>query len=114
MNHASDNSLTAIFFIGLLSMILASCASTPKEEKEPAHPVKEPIVAATTPPLPQNPTAGWRRLKDDTNLPTKEQLADGADSSIGQSQPGAQENNQPSTIIKPPPAEPDDQLAPSE
>lgn len=96
-------------------MILASCASTPKEEeKEPVTPIKDPIVEAPAPALAQNPTAGWHRLKDDTNLPTKEQLADGADSSIGQSQPGGQENNQPSTSIKPPPAEPDDQLAPGE
>lgn len=54
-----------------------------------------------------NPTAAFRIPSKDTTLPTDEQLADGADSSIGT---GAQKANkpstQPSTSVKPPGKQP--------
>jgi len=100
----------------LIACILVSCASTPKEEEEeaPVAPVKEPVVKEIEPSLPANPTDEWKRLKGDTDLPTSDQLADGAESSMGKAPSDDLGDERPSTSIKPPPVEPEDQLAPSE
>lgn len=109
-----DKPISTYLIIGIFTGIMASCASSPPEEKKPTEPVKEPVVEQTEPILPSNPTDGWRTPQDDTSLPTDAQLADGAESSLGKAGSSDPGNNRPSTSIKPPPAEPEDQLAPSE
>jgi|GEM_PF-5437717 len=104
---------TPLFFIGLLSGLLSSCA-IPTEEEEPTEPVKAPVVENPLPQPSANPADDWRILADDTKLPTEAQLADGAESSLGSANPAGEADNRPSTSVKPPPSEPEDQLAPSE
>ncbi|BDS07191.1 hypothetical protein NT6N_22310 [Oceaniferula spumae] len=103
---------TSLMLTGIagFSALLSSCADKPKEE-EAAKPVEQPkVVAKPVAPAPApveevNPTAAFRTPSDDTNLPTAEQLADGAESSIGTgSQKVTVPNTQPSTAIKPPSA----------
>jgi len=116
MNFGHYKTIPALL-ASLIACILVSCASTPKEEEAPVEPVKEPVVKEIELMLPANPTDEWKKLKDDTDLPTSDQLADGAESSMGKgenSPSGDQRDERPSTTIKPPPIEPEDQLAPSE
>lgn len=109
-----NQTITPFLLISLLSSILVSCATPQKEDQKPVEPIKEPEITEPLPETPSNPTAGWRMLKDDTKLPTPDQLADGAESSLGTTTPSGLSNDGPSTSIKPPPSIPEDQLAPSE
>lgn len=64
-----------------------------------------------------DPTAAFLTPKQDKNLPSDKQLAEGAASSIGTGNAGAvSPSNQPSTAIKPPTTAPskEDDLAPGE
>lgn len=112
--------ITPFLLIGLLSSILVSCAISKEEyqkrqeAQKPVEPVKEPEITEPLPVTPSDPTTGWRVLKDDTQLPTPDQLTDGAESSVGTTTPDGASNDGPSTSIKPPPSIPEDQLAPSE
>ncbi|MBK1855347.1 hypothetical protein JO972_10285 [Verrucomicrobiaceae bacterium 5K15] len=66
-------------------------------------------VAATAKPQNYNATAAFLVPKSDTNLPTKEQLAEGKESSIGLGSSSTNVTNpvdQPSAAIKPPSAAP--------
>ena len=106
--------ITPFLSISLLISLLASCAS-PTEEEKPAEPVKAPAVEVEAPAQPEaNPTEGWIMLADDTKLPTEDQLADGAETSLGAADANSGIDNRPSTSVKPPAIEPEDQLAPSE
>ena len=105
--------IPTFLLIGLLSSILASCATSKKENQKPIEPIKKPEITKPLPKTPSDPTAGWRGLND-TKLPTPDQLADGAESSIGGITPNSPSNDGPSTSIKPPRSMPEDQLAPSE
>jgi len=95
-----------IFLFATLSVglfLVSSCAEKPqpKEKTVPvAQKVKEPAPKKSTPAEP--PTSDFIMLSGDTKLPTKEDLADGADTSIGAGQSGDDENAEPTTTIKPP------------
>ena len=118
------NKLTLLPF---LTVLLISCDPELHKfphEREPAPPTE--IAQATTPPTTpstyrapapvqnSNSTAAFLTPQQDNELPTKEQLADGAHSSIGTGGSNMiTPNTQPSTAIKPPTA-PEDDLAPSE
>lgn len=105
--------ISPFLFISLFIGLISSCA-TPPEEEESTERVKAPVVEETLPQTAANPTDGWKMLSDDTKLPTDAQLADGAESSLGAANPADATDNRPSTSVKPPPSEPEDQLAPSE
>lgn len=107
-------SIPTFLAVGLLTCILTSCGPLPEENKPTSEPVLEPIAQSPEPVEPADPTAGWRTLKDDTKLPTDAQLSEGAESSLGAGSPSGPDDHNPSTSIKPPPSEPEDQLAPSE
>ncbi len=95
-----------IFLFATLSVglfLLSSCAEKIQPKKKPvpvAQKVKEPAPKKLTPAEP--PTSDFIMLSGDTKLPTKEDLADGADTSIGADQSGDDENVTPTTTIKPP------------
>ena len=117
--------IPTFLIIGLLASILASCAISKEEyqkrkedqkreeNQKSVEPIKKPEITKPLPATPSDPTAGWRGLND-TKLPTPDQLADGAESSIGGTTPNSPPNDGPSTSIKPPRSMPEDQLAPSE
>ena len=77
---------TPLFFIGLLTGLLASCA-IPTEKEESTEPIKAPVVENPLPQPTANPADDWHMLSDDTKLPTESQLADGAESSLGSANP---------------------------
>ena len=109
-----SKTITPLLVIGLFLGFFASCASSPEEEKKPEKPIKDPVVEVVPPSSPSHPADGWHILKSDTQFPTDDQLADGAESSLGKDPATNSNGNNPSTSIKPPPSEPEDQLAPSD
>ena len=98
--------------------VFASCAFlVTEEEPVPVKAAPEPKIKKVAPTLYANPTSAFRMLKDDTALPTADQLSDGSETSLGYSQSGSGDTTQddaPTTTVKPPKIEPEDQLAPSE
>jgi len=107
-----------LVLLSLLAGVFVSCASSTKEdEAAPVKAVPEPETKEVAPALEANPTAAFRMLKDDTALPTADQLSDGSETSLGYSQSGggdATQDDAPTTTVKPPKIEPEDHLAPSE
>lgn len=98
--------------IGLTSGLVISSCTPPEEDEKPVEAVQQPIEEPQ-PVEPADPTAGWRTLKNDTDLPTEAQLADGSDSSVGSGGPGNPDHTggtNPSTSVKPPPSEHEDRL----
>ena len=102
-----------------LTLALSSCGNKDKDNPE-EEPVVQPIVKATKPAEPKptaDPTAMFLTPKDE-NLPTTDQLKQGAESSIGTGdvKPITDSPTEPSTTAKPPvPPKPDeDQLDPGE
>lgn len=80
----------------------------------PAPTAPAPRMAQRPPAADATPTSPYRIPKKDTNLPSAEQLAEGAASSIGAAGGGASRaDTQPSATVKPPKPRADD-LAPGE
>jgi len=100
----------------ILLNFLVSCGSAPKAQiVETVETIKKPEIKDPDPVVEENPTAKFRMLKNDIELPTEDQLADGAETSLGQAKPGdSEEDLAPTTTIKPPKSPVEDQLAPSE
>ena len=108
--------ITLLILINLLAGLFISCGSAPKaEEVEPIEALNKPEIKEPTVVEVENPTADFRMLKNDTALPTPDQLSDGAETSLGYAQSdGRGEDEAPATTVKPPRVTPEDQLAPSE
>ncbi len=109
----------------LLTVFFVSCGDK-EQDTEPAQPVVQPPTTVTRKPAPlpvpdTDPTAVFLTPKQDRNLPSSEQLAEGSDSLIGIGNLAPiVSSNQPSTTITPPsipsataPVQEDD-LAPAE
>jgi len=98
--------MNKLIILPLLCFLCISCADVEPEEEEPVEPVEKPTQTVAPTPLPvkeTDPTAAFLTPKQDRELPSAEQLADGADSSIGAGSPGTIPlSTQPSTTITPP------------
>lgn len=98
----------SLLIFSLIAFVGLSACTPQESQPEPVQ--ADPTPAPVEPTEPEDQAAGWLTLKNQTHLPTQEELADGSDASADNNNSDDDGASRPSTSIKPPPSAPIDRL----